>query len=427
MKKHLEYKIAAALAVSAMALPGVIYAKPVMEVVYPGPDVVINTPEDFINVFCSVRVLNEFNEEVPALIMEVNRDNYGIILAGKPFYDDYCINNPDMANAINSILIESDAHRSYEDYFNQAMEVQTILEQEAAAQAEMEQAALQAEMEAAAQAEMEQAALQAEMEQAAVEAPVEEVPVETLPAEEAVTEEIPAEAETALEEAVQESAEPVVLAAVYPAAMEAPQTLEVIAEPVSVSESPLLTMLAKSEPAQTETLEEVTAPVEEITPEVVESVEPVVQEVVPIEELSSPAVEQAAPVADTEAPVVEKMETTSDSSQDTSAAQSFVDRYLKDGAGNIYTAATPSNYTRIIGSLKEWNNLPASVQNEINSILMSSVGVSYQSLLQQAQQIASGAINRVNTGVSTQTGLFAMLAGFSALASGLFYRKQRGR
>ena len=95
MKKHLEYKIAAALAVSAMALPGVIYAKPVMEVVYPGPDVVINTPEDFINVFCSVRVLNEFNEEVPALIMEVNRDNYGIILAGKPFYDDYCINNPD--------------------------------------------------------------------------------------------------------------------------------------------------------------------------------------------------------------------------------------------------------------------------------------------------------------------------------------------
>lgn len=427
MKKHLEYKIAAALAVSAMALPGVIYAKPVMEVVYPGPDVVINTPEDFINVFCSVRVLNEFNEEVPALIMEVNRDNYGIILAGKPFYDDYCINNPDMANAINSILIESDAHRSYEDYFNQAMEVQTILEQEAAAQAEMEQAALQAEMEAAVQAEMEQAALQAEMEQAAVEAPVEEVPVETLPAEEAVTEEAPAEAETALEEAVQESAEPVVLAAVYPAAMEAPQTLEVIAEPVSVSESPLLTMLAKSESAQTETLEEVTAPVEEVTPEVVESVEPVVQEVVPIEELSSPAVEQAAPVADTEAPVVEKMETTSDSSQDTSAAQSFVDRYLKDGAGNIYTAATPSNYTRIIGSLKEWNNLPASVQNEINSILMSSVGVSYQSLLQQAQQIASGAINRVNTGVSTQTGLFAMLAGFSALASGLFYRKQRGR
>lgn len=427
MKKHLEYKIAAALAVSAMALPGVIYAKPVMEVVYPGPDVVINTPEDFINVFCSVRVLNEFNEEVPALIMEVNRDNYGIILAGKPFYDDYCINNQDMANTINSILIESDAHRSYEDYFNQAMEVQTILEQEAAAQAEMEQAALQAEMEAAAQAEMEQAALQAEVEQAAVEAPVEEVPVETLPAEEAVTEEAPAEAETALEEAVQESAEPVVLAAVYPAAMEAPQTLEVIAEPVSVSESPLLTMLAKSEPAQTETLEEVTAPVEEVTPEVVESVEPVVQEVVPIEELSSPAVEQAAPVADTEAPVVEKMETTSDSSQDTSAAQSFVDRYLKDGAGNIYTAATPSNYTRIIGSLKEWNNLPASVQNEINSILMSSVGVSYQSLLQQAQQIASGAINRVNTGVSTQTGLFAMLAGFSALASGLFYRKQRGR
>ena len=332
-----------------------------------------------------------------------------------------------MANAINSILIESDAHRSYEDYFNQAMEVQTILEQEAAAQAEMEQAALQAEMEAAAQAEMEQAALQAEMEQAAVEAPVEEVPVETLPAEEAVTEEAPVEAETALEEAVQESAEPVVLAAVYPAAMEAPQTLEVIAEPVSVSESPLLTMLAKSEPAQTETLEEVTAPVEEVTPEVVESVEPVVEEVVPIEELSSPAVEQAAPVADTEAPVVEKMETTSDSSQDTSAAQSFVDRYLKDGAGNIYTAATPSNYTRIIGSLKEWNNLPASVQNEINSILMSSVGVSYQSLLQQAQQIASGAINRVNTGVSTQTGLFAMLAGFSALASGLFYRKQRGR
>jgi LPXTG-motif cell wall-anchored protein len=77
--------------------------------------------------------------------------------------------------------------------------------------------------------------------------------------------------------------------------------------------------------------------------------------------------------------------------------------------------------------LKEWNNLPISVQNEVNTILMSATGVSYQALLQQAQQIASGAINRVNTGVDTQAGLFGLLAGISAAAAGLFYRKQRGR
>lgn len=421
MKKHLEYRIASALAVSALAIPNAIYAQPVMEVVYAGPEIVINTPEDFINTFCSVRVLNEFNEEVCVLIMEVNPDNYGIVLSGKPFYDDYCINNPDMANAINAILIESPAHRSYEDYFNDAMAVQTMLEEQAAAQAqaEMEQAALQAEME--------QAALQAETEPEVVleMAPVEEI-VPEIPAEEPVV-----EPEPVTEEIVEEVEPVVLLAAAYPTADLQP-VIEVTAEPLSVSESPLLTMLAEAEPVKTETVEEVALQVNDapvLEQETVEEVQAPVEEVVPVPvmELAEPTVVTVEESVEAEPVALAKMETETGGTQESSAAQSFVDRYLKDETGNIYAAATPSNYTRIIGSLKEWNNLPISVQNEVNTILMSATGVSYQALLQQAQQIASGAINRVNTGVDTQAGLFGLLAGISAAAAGLFYRKQRGR
>ncbi len=420
MKKHLEYRIASALAVSALAIPNAVYAQTVMEVVFPGPDIVINTPEDFINTFCSVRVLNEFNEEECVLIMEVDPDNYGLVLCGKPFYDDYCINNPEMADAINTILIESPANRSYEDYFNQAIAVQTMLEEQAAAQAqaEMEQAALQAEME--------QAALQAQMEQ---EAAAETEFIEELPEE--IPEEIPFVEEEGIPEEPVEEVEPVVLlAAVYPAAEQQP-VIEVTTEPLSISESPLLTMLAQAEPVKMETvedtalqagdapvleqaaIEEVQAPVEEIVP-------------VPVMELAEPAVVEVEESTEAQPVVFTKMETETDAAQESSAAQSFVDRYLKDEAGNVYTAATPANYTRIIGSLKEWNNLPVSVQNEVNTILTSTTGVSYQVLLQQAQQIASGSINRVNTGVNTQAGLFGLMTAISAAAAGLFYRKQRG-
>ncbi|MGM9947416.1 hypothetical protein [Floccifex sp.] len=112
-----------------------------------------------------------------------------------------------------------------------------------------------------------------------------------------------------------------------------------------------------------------------------------------------------------------------------STAQSFVDTYLTSSMGAIYTKANSTNYTNILSGLSSWNKLTASDRNQVNSILKSAVGKTYQNLLQEAQAIKAGYVDystiSVNTATKNNANLWTLLMGLSASSMALLSKKRK--
>lgn len=73
-----------------------------------------------------------------------------------------------------------------------------------------------------------------------------------------------------------------------------------------------------------------------------------------------------------------------------SAAQSFVDSYCSNGAGQVYAAASSWNYRQILNGFDAWRELNSSDKSEVNAILARSGGSTFQSLYRAANQIRLG-------------------------------------
>ena len=115
-------------------------------------------------------------------------------------------------------------------------------------------------------------------------------------------------------------------------------------------------------------------------------------------------------------------------------AENFVASYLTSSQGSVYTQANSSNCQSIINSLVEWNKLSATEKSEVNKILQSKVGKTYQTLLKEAQAVRYGSgIQQpikgttyipTNTANQTYAGFYALLCGAMAVLTGLFFRKR---
>lgn len=142
------------------------------------------------------------------------------------------------------------------------------------------------------------------------------------------------------------------------------------------------------------------------------------------------------PITTVETPVAEsilEITPTTLSTQTTTSteAQNFIDTYLTSSAGNVYTQANSLNYRNILNGLSTWNKLTAATRNDINAILKTRVGKTYQTLLKEAQTIQFNGVSqtaaggRVNTATQSNAGLYGALMGLSVGLFGLFFKKKK--
>lgn len=142
------------------------------------------------------------------------------------------------------------------------------------------------------------------------------------------------------------------------------------------------------------------------------------------------------PITTVETPVAEsilEIAPTTLSTQTTTSteAQNFIDTYLTSSAGNVYTQANSLNYRNILNGLSTWNKLTAATRNDINAILKTRVGKTYQTLLKEAQTIQFNGVSqtaaggRVNTATQSNAGLYGALMGLSVGLFGLFFKKKK--
>lgn len=112
-------------------------------------------------------------------------------------------------------------------------------------------------------------------------------------------------------------------------------------------------------------------------------------------------------------------------------AQNFIDTYLTSSAGNVYTQANSLNYRNILNGLSTWNKFTAATRSDVNAILKTRVGKTYQTLLKEAQTMQFNGANqtvngkRVNTATQSNAGLYGALMGLSVGLFGLFFKKKK--
>lgn len=111
----------------------------------------------------------------------------------------------------------------------------------------------------------------------------------------------------------------------------------------------------------------------------------------------------------------------------TSTVTAFVETYLTDAQGNIYTEATTENYRTIIGGVSAWNSMKTVQKARVNSIVSKATGKTYQSLLQEAQKIQTKVMNKeTNTAAATGSTFYRLLCtAAGAVFSWLLLRKPK--
>ena len=109
-------------------------------------------------------------------------------------------------------------------------------------------------------------------------------------------------------------------------------------------------------------------------------------------------------------------------------AQNFIDTYLTSSAGNVYTQANSLNYRNILNGLSTWNKFTAATRSDVNAILKTRVGKTYQTLLKEAQTIQFNGVSQtvaggsINTATQSNAGLYGALMGLSVGLFGLFFK-----
>lgn len=112
-------------------------------------------------------------------------------------------------------------------------------------------------------------------------------------------------------------------------------------------------------------------------------------------------------------------------------AQNFIDTYLTSSAGNVYTQANSLNYRNILNGLSTWNKFTAATRSDVNAILKTRVGKTYQTLLKEAQTIQFNGVSQtvaggsINTATQSNAGLYGALMGLSVGLFGLFFKKKK--
>lgn len=112
-------------------------------------------------------------------------------------------------------------------------------------------------------------------------------------------------------------------------------------------------------------------------------------------------------------------------------AQNFIDTYLTSSAGNVYTQANSLNYRNILNGLSTWNKFTAATRGDVNAILKTRVGKTYQTLLKEAQTIQFNGVSQtvaggsINTATQSNAGLYGALMGLSVGLFGLFFKKKK--
>ena len=112
-------------------------------------------------------------------------------------------------------------------------------------------------------------------------------------------------------------------------------------------------------------------------------------------------------------------------------AQNFIDTYLTSSAGNVYTQANSLNYRNILNGLSAWNKFTAATRSDVNAILKTRVGKTYQTLLKEAQTIQFNGVSQtvaggsINTATQSNAGLYGALMGLSVGLFGLFFKKKK--
>ena len=98
------------------------------------------------------------------------------------------------------------------------------------------------------------------------------------------------------------------------------------------------------------------------------------------------------------------------------SAQTFIQTYLTSKSGNVYATANALNYQNIVKSMSQWLKLSSKQQAEVNRILNNKIGMSYNTLLQKAQEFSmkTGLVSgknsaKVNTATNTNTTFFEWL------------------
>lgn len=171
-----------------------------------------------------------------------------------------------------------------------------------------------------------------------------------------------------------------------------------------------------------ETKDESKVESKEETEEVVQDVEPVLAETV-VAPVAAQSIVQPASVEQVSKSAISNEQT----SVMSSTASNFIASYLTSASGNIYATANSMNYAKIISGLSTWNKLSLDQKKEVNNQLKSSVGKTYQQLLQEAQKIRFGTTSSVSVNTATQSNasLFAGLCGISFGSMVLILKKLR--
>ncbi len=107
----------------------------------------------------------------------------------------------------------------------------------------------------------------------------------------------------------------------------------------------------------------------------------------------------------------------------------FIKTYVSDDSGNMYKSATSNNYLRILSGMNAWSSLSTEQRRTINTTLKNNEGKSYQTLVQEAQQLqlipGQRSVSRVSTASSTNASLYGALSVASLLVIEELSRKKK--
>lgn len=187
--------------------------------------------------------------------------------------------------------------------------------------------------------------------------------------------------------------------------------------------------------------EEIDDPIEESKDEDNEAAYPIVESTPGKEEINKKNIEEPVsvlvaleqqPVSLVKTPVTEsKQEKANIETVSSTEAQNFIDTYLTSSAGNVYTQANSLNYRNILNGLSTWNGFTAATRSDVNAILKTRVGKTYQTLLKEAQTIQFNGTGQtiakgsINTATQSNAGLYGALMGLSIGLFGLFFKKRK--
>lgn len=363
---------------------------PIAEPIFADEVVSTMTAQQFIDTYLSKSVIDETTQgivlEVYTSVDQIDATNYTAVLNSECVYNAM---SQELKDEINSTLVAK-SQLNYESFLTKAKEIQTQIQQEQAAQETTEP-------------EQKEEVQQPETSQDVQ--TTEEPKTEEVSETENVQEEVVTPQEST---DVQENTETTEDATTEQTVTIVPRRMSLMRKAVATTQEPEVSV-------QTQTEEQVSADTEELIS--TENLEEATQQEIVVEAKT-----------EVEEPVIlseENVQEASTKSTDETKAETFVEKHMTSSSGQVYQEANTRNYQNIVAGISDWNQLSTVQKAKVNTILTNASGKTYQTMLQEAQNIQAVQTNTnrvsVQTGVQSQAGIHSLLCLLSAVVAGFLF------